>query len=81
MMRRNASEKGTNVEELKACPFCGRDPTISPPLQIAPEITCDRCLLVMGDTYRKDLIARWNRRIFRVARARGAIPGVFREGR
>jgi hypothetical protein len=64
--------------ELKACPFCGGDAHIDPPLQYAPEITCPRCNVLMGAPSRKRLIARWNQRTFRVKRAEGAIPAAFK---
>jgi Lar family restriction alleviation protein len=70
-----------DVVELKPCPFCGHDPHITPPTQFGPEVSCERCGLLMGGPSRKKLIERWNQRVFRIARAPGVIPEAFRDGK
>jgi Lar family restriction alleviation protein len=69
------------VVELKPCPFCGHDPVITPPMQYGPEISCERCGLLMSGQTRKQLVARWNLRVFRIAQAPGVIPEAFRDGK
>jgi Lar family restriction alleviation protein len=64
--------------ELKPCPFCGSEPHIDPPSQYAPEITCPRCNVLMGNPSRKKLIETWNQRI---KQAPGVIPEAFKDER
>jgi endogenous inhibitor of DNA gyrase (YacG/DUF329 family) len=65
---------------LRECPFCGRDVHIDPPSTHAPEITCTRCNVLMGNlSTRQKLIATWNSRFIRIAKAPGVIPAVFKE--